>query len=253
MDWRLQGLSSQQNWPDGIVENSMKVGFKILDKCPNPILVINQDTSIIYVNTAHRKLTGFSRKEVIGRAIPYPWWTQGMLKLVASQGELNGNNLVYKRAVSATEVVFQKKSGKLFIAIVSITPVKLKQNIRYYFINWVDVTKLRDTEDAMMRMQSRLDELTTQSKQSLVEFSLTPRQHEVLRLIAQGYNNTTIAQILEISLKSVEDYINIIYQEMHVSNENGLHRRVKAALLYLENLPDHYANDELNKNTASRI
>jgi DNA-binding NarL/FixJ family response regulator len=62
---------------------------------------------------------------------------------------------------------------------------------------------------------------------------LTPRQQEVLQLIAQGYNNASIAEKLTLSEKSVETYINIIYQELSLSNEPDIHARVKATLLYL--------------------
>ena len=63
---------------------------------------------------------------------------------------------------------------------------------------------------------------------------LTARQHEVLELMAQGYNNLTIAERLGISKKSVETYINAIYQELQLSDEPEIHARVKATLLYLE-------------------
>ena len=63
---------------------------------------------------------------------------------------------------------------------------------------------------------------------------LTPRQQDVLRLIAEGYNNAAIAKQLVLSEKSVETYINVIYQELHLSNEPAIHARVKATLAYLE-------------------
>ncbi len=63
---------------------------------------------------------------------------------------------------------------------------------------------------------------------------LTPRQQEVLELIAEGHNNAVIAQRLILSEKTVETYINSIYQELNLSNEPEIHARVKATLLYLE-------------------
>jgi DNA-binding NarL/FixJ family response regulator len=63
---------------------------------------------------------------------------------------------------------------------------------------------------------------------------LTPRQLEVLQLIAQGYNNAAIAERLVLAEKSVETYINTVYQELEVSGEPGVHSRVKAAVLFLE-------------------
>jgi DNA-binding NarL/FixJ family response regulator len=63
---------------------------------------------------------------------------------------------------------------------------------------------------------------------------LNPRHQEVLELLAQGYSNAAIAQQLRLSRKSVETYINAIYQELHLSHEPDIHARVKATLLYLE-------------------
>lgn len=63
---------------------------------------------------------------------------------------------------------------------------------------------------------------------------LNPRHQEVLELLAQGYSNAAIAQRLRLSRKSVETYINAIYQELHLSHEPDIHARVKATILYLE-------------------
>ena len=65
---------------------------------------------------------------------------------------------------------------------------------------------------------------------------LTPRQRDVLELIAQGYNNTAIAERLNLSKKSVETYINVIYQELGLTGELDTHARVKSSLIYLQEL-----------------
>ena len=72
-------------------------------------------------------------------------------------------------------------------------------------------------------------------RQGSVIATLTPRQQEVLGLLAQGHSNAAIAQQLTLSEKSVETYINAIYQGLQLSNEPETHARVKATLLYLEN------------------
>ena len=64
---------------------------------------------------------------------------------------------------------------------------------------------------------------------------LTPRQQQVLELIAQGYNNNAIAGKLTLTPKSVETYIHAIYQELQLSHEPDMHARVQATLHYLQN------------------
>ena len=63
---------------------------------------------------------------------------------------------------------------------------------------------------------------------------LTPRRRQVLEQIAQGYNNAAIAETLVITEKSVETYINAIYQDLGVSREQGTNSPVRATLIYLE-------------------
>jgi DNA-binding NarL/FixJ family response regulator len=63
---------------------------------------------------------------------------------------------------------------------------------------------------------------------------LTTRRWEVLELIAQGYSNSAIAQKLVLTEKSVENYINAVYQQLQVSRSDRIHPRVKAVLIYLQ-------------------
>ena len=62
---------------------------------------------------------------------------------------------------------------------------------------------------------------------------LTPRQLEVLGLMAEGYNNAAIAEKLVLGHKSVENYINAIYQELTPAHGERVHPRVAAVLSYI--------------------
>jgi DNA-binding NarL/FixJ family response regulator len=62
---------------------------------------------------------------------------------------------------------------------------------------------------------------------------LTPREHEVMREMAQGRNNAGIAESLVITERSVEKYVHSIFAKLGLTWEEKVHRRVKAVLLYL--------------------
>ena len=62
---------------------------------------------------------------------------------------------------------------------------------------------------------------------------LTTRHRQVLQLMAQGYSNAAVAQMLFISEKSVENYINAIYQNLQLGRDEPIHPRVKAVLMFL--------------------
>lgn len=64
---------------------------------------------------------------------------------------------------------------------------------------------------------------------------LTQRQLEVLTLMAEGYSNSAIAEKMVLAEKSVENYINAVYQELGIfRGEEPVHPRVKAVLFYLQ-------------------
>lgn len=66
---------------------------------------------------------------------------------------------------------------------------------------------------------------------------LTPREREVMALIAQGYNNLAIAQRLVLSEKAVAKHINSIFSKLDLAHDDDSHRRVKAVLTWLSDLP----------------
>ena len=62
---------------------------------------------------------------------------------------------------------------------------------------------------------------------------LTPRESEVLGLIAEGLNNAAIADRLVLGDKAVAKHINGIFSKLGLTEEDEVHRRVKAVLLWL--------------------
>lgn len=63
--------------------------------------------------------------------------------------------------------------------------------------------------------------------------SLSPREREVLGLMAQGMSNTAIAQRLVLALPSVEKHIGNILTKLDLPQSHDVHRRVLAVLAYL--------------------
>jgi DNA-binding NarL/FixJ family response regulator len=62
---------------------------------------------------------------------------------------------------------------------------------------------------------------------------LTPRQTEVLRLVAEGRSNAAIARALVISEKAVVQHVSRIYGQLRLTNSDTDHRRVLAVVQYL--------------------
>ena len=62
---------------------------------------------------------------------------------------------------------------------------------------------------------------------------LTPREHDILRLLAEGRSNQAIAAELGLSTRTVEHGINAIFAKLGLRQSDDVNRRVQAALLYL--------------------
>ncbi|MDQ2942976.1 MAG: response regulator transcription factor [Candidatus Dormibacteraeota bacterium] len=62
---------------------------------------------------------------------------------------------------------------------------------------------------------------------------LTQREGEVLAAMAEGKNNAAIAATLHLTEGAVEKHISSIFSKLGLSEEQAVHRRVKATLLYL--------------------
>lgn len=65
---------------------------------------------------------------------------------------------------------------------------------------------------------------------------LTPRQREILGLVASGLSNAAIAEQLVLAEKSVENQLTSIYGELGLDRRDGtaIHPRVSAVLAYLK-------------------
>ncbi|BCJ68086.1 response regulator transcription factor [Polymorphospora rubra] len=72
----------------------------------------------------------------------------------------------------------------------------------------------------LLRRRSSLDELT-------------PRESEVLALMAEGRTNTAIAKELVITDAAVAKHINRIFAKLNLGTDDTAHKRVHAVLTYL--------------------
>ncbi|MFV2118647.1 response regulator transcription factor [Streptomyces sp. Act-28] len=103
------------------------------------------------------------------------------------------------------------------------------------------VAEVREFVDAVVRVArggTALDpevvaQLLGRSRRQDVLAGLTPREREVLGLMAEGRTNSAIARQLVVSDGAVEKHVGNIFQKLGLSPSEGDHRRVLAALTYL--------------------
>ncbi len=103
-----------------------------------------------------------------------------------------------------------------------------------------DVDQLVDALHAVRRGQSVIDAHVVDAlMRHRMRFEagpvarLTPREREVLGLIATGASNGAVAERLRVTNRAVEKHINSIFAKLDLPTGDHTHRRVAAVLLYL--------------------
>jgi len=74
---------------------------------------------------------------------------------------------------------------------------------------------------------------TAQASHSGGVASLTPRERDVLGLIAEGASNQAIAAALHLSTKTIEAHIGTVFTKLGLEPSSDQHRRVQAAVRFL--------------------
>jgi PAS domain S-box-containing protein len=182
----------------------------LLENAPNPIEVINPDTSIRYVNPAFERLTGFTLAEMAGRKAPYPWWPEEQRKEigVALKEDMAGE-------VQRRERISQKKNGERFWAVLSVIPVMHNGTLRYFLVNWVDITERKRMEQQLEQQMEELQVAYQKLKEldQLKDSFLSTVSHELRTPL------TSIKSFSEILLSYDEDketqreFLSIINEE----------------------------------------
>lgn len=102
------------------------------------------------------------------------------------------------------------------------------------------VTSLAEFTDAVRRVRAGgtvLDPLVVKRLMATARdplAGLTPRELEVLGLIAEGHSNTGIAERLVIGTGAVEKHVSAIFAKLGLADSGSGNRRVLAVLAYLQ-------------------
>jgi PAS domain S-box-containing protein len=145
------------------LQDSKEFSSSLLNHAPNPIIVINPDTSVQYVNPALEKITGFSSEEIIGRKPPYPWWAKETRKETERYFKK-----AMKEGAQKLEEFFKKKSGEQFCVEITSGPARSDKAFEYYLENWVDITKRKKAEEELIESETKYRELVQNANSIII-------------------------------------------------------------------------------------
>jgi len=209
------------------LRESEEFSTSLLENAPNPMTVVNPDTSVKYVNPAFEKLTGFTLEEIAGTKTPYPWWPEDKQEeriANVDKGRLQSDGKM--------EQINQSKSGGEFWVEISMAPVMHEGTPRYYLANWVDLTERKQAEEALKESEEKYRDLLDNTNE-LIQ-SVTPDGR--FRYVNNGWRQALGYSEEEIADLSVFDIIHpdclqhyrMLFQKMKAGEDVG---RIKATFL----------------------
>jgi PAS domain S-box-containing protein len=162
-DGLMSDRTEQRKLEAELVENEEFLST-VLSNAPNPIIVINEDTSIEYVNPALERLTGFSNSEVVNCKEPYPWYVDKKAQKASSFSEMYGAESAHHG-----EELFRKKDGQNFwVEVVSVS-VKHVGEFRYRIDSWNDVTREKRLAENLRSYAKLLTDLQENERKRISE------------------------------------------------------------------------------------
>jgi PAS domain S-box-containing protein len=146
------------------LRSSEEFSLSLLTNSPNPILVVNPDTSIRYVNPALERITGYSSSEVVGGKPPYPWWPKESIERVTKRlkDHMVGEARYYEER-------WQRKNGEYFWVEINAATPKKNGLIQHYLSSWVDITERKKMEEELKRYSEHLQELVKEKSRDLAD------------------------------------------------------------------------------------
>lgn len=118
------------------LQESQEFSSSLLVNSPNPIIVINPDTSIRYINPALEELTGFRYSGLVDYKAPYPWCT----KETRYKTTREFREAIFEREMRF-EDTYQKQSGEHFCVEINSALVRTERELKYCVLYWVDITE----------------------------------------------------------------------------------------------------------------
>jgi len=144
------------------LRDSEEFNSSLMENSLNPILVINTDTSIRYVNPALEKLTEYSKLELIGTKPPFPWWDKDVIKETSTRLEEN-----MQRGLTHYEENFKTKNGKNFWVEINAKSIIKDGELKHYLSMWVDITQRKLMENKLRAYSDHLTELVEEKSREL--------------------------------------------------------------------------------------
>jgi PAS domain S-box-containing protein len=199
--------------------------LEAFERTEDGVFAVDEGERIVFWNDAAARILGFREDEVLGRKC-YELIGQDD----CAHGDCGPNCLVLQRArrgrtTESYDVMAKTSSGSHLLLNVSIVVLKGKSARSTLAVHlFRDVTEARRTQIEVQRGLLEASQAAGHRDGEDPAGRLTPRESEVLRLLATGLDNAKIADVMGISATTVRNHID------HVLTKLGVHSKLEAVV-----------------------
>jgi PAS domain S-box-containing protein/putative nucleotidyltransferase with HDIG domain len=145
---------TRQRETEELLKISEEFGSNLMKNSSTPIMVLNEDYSMRYMNPAFEKIVGYKLSDMIGKKPPYPWWERFMYK----------ESDKYVKEISRKKIKYESiriitKSGKIRYLDITVNPIKENGKLKYVLGTGVDVTEKKEAFDIIESERNKFKSL----------------------------------------------------------------------------------------------
>jgi len=199
---------------------NLELPHEIVDALPFAALVTDPSGGIVWWNKTAEHIFGWKSSEVFGRPSPIVPRNRQDEYRAFREIVLNGRML-------RAESLQQRKDGALIEVKLTMVPLRNRSGaIKHILILHEPVSEpvflvtKRARLSAPDAQPSADEQISEPSPATLSRF--TPRQREIVILVAHGCTNREIAKSLSLGEQQIKNYLRGIYRETRVSNRADL-------------------------------
>lgn len=201
--------------------------LQIVASTADPAFATDESGRIVIWNRAAEGLLGYGAADVLGRSCHEVLEGRDIFGNRFCQADCCLQQMSrHREAICSFEVDYQTESGASLRTGVSIMVVPGPRASQYTLIHLLRPTRT-DTTRELARSTTGLLVLDQVGQPPSADYSLTPREIEILGTLAQGWSTNEIADRLFISVTTVRNHVQSILQKLHV------HSRLEAVSLAL--------------------
>jgi len=150
IDSTIQDISKQQR-----AEERLEINSIVFEHTLEAVVISDQNHKVLTVNSSFSDITGFSKREVLGKSFNLLWWNED-----ANESQCTTIlNALQEKGSWQGEIDKRHKNGQKFPTHLSVIEGEKTKHTKYYISIFYDITYRKQSEEKLYQL-AHLDPLT---------------------------------------------------------------------------------------------